>query len=73
MAGKIFLNYRRDDEAGFTHALYLRLEGEFAPGDLFMYVGGHIKPGDDFIKVLTTKLLLPTWGDIFVAVKADFE
>jgi hypothetical protein len=49
MAGKIFINYRRGDDAGFTQALYLRLESEFASGDLFMDVEGHIKPGDDFV------------------------
>jgi hypothetical protein len=36
MTGKIFINYRRGDDAGFTHALYLHLEGEYASGDLFM-------------------------------------
>jgi hypothetical protein len=30
MAGKIFINYRRGDDPGFTQALYLRLESEFA-------------------------------------------
>jgi hypothetical protein len=41
MAGKIFINYRRGDEAGFTQAPYLRLESEFASDDLFMDVEGY--------------------------------
>ena len=56
MAGKIFINYRRNDDAGFTHALYQRLEDEFAAGDLFMDVEGHIKPGDDFFEVLKAQV-----------------
>jgi hypothetical protein len=42
--------------AGFTQALYLRLESEFASGDLFMDVEGHIKPGDDFVEVLNAQV-----------------
>ncbi len=30
MAGKIFINYRRGDDPGFTQALYMRLEDEFS-------------------------------------------
>jgi hypothetical protein len=56
MAGKIFINYRRGDDAGFTQALYQRLETEFAPDDLFMDVEGHIKPGDDFVQVINTSI-----------------
>jgi formylglycine-generating enzyme required for sulfatase activity len=52
MVGKIFVNYRRNDDPGFTQALYLRLETEFDVGNLFMDVEGHIKPGDDFVEVL---------------------
>src|SRR5262245_15697257 len=52
MVGKIFINYRRNDDPGFTQALYLRLESEFDVGNLFMDVEGHIKPGDDFVEVL---------------------
>lgn len=52
MAGKIFINYRRGDDPGFTQALYQRLEDEFGPENLFMDVEGHIKPGDDFVTVL---------------------
>ena len=52
MPGKIFINYRRGDDPGFTQALYQRLEEEFLAGDLFMDVEGQIKPGDDFVEVL---------------------
>jgi hypothetical protein len=38
MAGKVFINYRRTDDPAFTHAIYLRLEDEFAASDLFMDV-----------------------------------
>ncbi len=56
MSGKIFINYRRGDDAGFTQALYLRLEDEFGADDLFMDVEGHIKPGDDFVHVLSAQV-----------------
>jgi formylglycine-generating enzyme required for sulfatase activity len=65
MAGKIFINYRRGDEAGFTQALYQRLEDEFASSDLFMDVEGHIKPGDDFVEVLSAQVVA---SDVFLAV-----
>jgi len=66
VAGKIFLNYRRGDDPGFTQALDLRLEDEFLGSDLFMDVEGHIKPGDDFVEVLkdqvaATDVLLATF------------
>jgi formylglycine-generating enzyme required for sulfatase activity len=76
MAGKIFINYRRGDDAGFTQALYLRLESEFASGDLFMDVEGHIKPGDDFVEVLNAQVAAsdvvlavigPRWAELLAA------
>jgi hypothetical protein len=82
VAGKIFLNYRRGDDPGFTQALYLRLEDEIASGDLFMDVEGHIKPGDDFAEVLraqvaATDVLLvvigPRWADLLAARQGDTE
>jgi hypothetical protein len=82
VAGKIFLNYRRGDDPGFTQALYLRLESEFPAGDLFMDVEGHIKPGDDFVDVLraqvaATDVLLvvigPRWVDLLEARKHDSD
>ena len=56
MPGKIFINYRRGDDPGFTQALYQRLEEEFPSGDLFMDVEGQIKPGDDFVAVLSAQV-----------------
>jgi hypothetical protein len=75
-SGKIFISYRRDDDPGFAHALYLRLEQEFASGDLFMDVEGHIKPGDDFVKVLNDQVaqcdvLLAIIGEEWVNLRDD--
>jgi hypothetical protein len=56
MPGKIFINYRRDDDPGFARALYQRLEKVFRSRDLFMDVEGHIKPGDDFVKHLNAQV-----------------
>jgi hypothetical protein len=73
MAGRIFVSYRRGDDAGFTHALYARLEAEFTSADLFMDVEGHIKPGDDFREVINTQVgaadvllavIGPRWADL---------
>jgi hypothetical protein len=80
MAGKIFINYRRGDDAGFTQALYLHLESEFASGDLFMDVEGHIKPGDDFFEVINAQIascdvmlvvIGPRWAELLAARKGD--
>jgi TIR domain len=77
--GRIFINYRRDDDPGFTHALYQRLEGEFSPEQLFMDVEGGIKPGDDFVEVLSRQVAAcdvllavigPRWQDLLTA-RAD--
>ena len=76
MVGKIFLNYRRGDDPGYTQALYQRLEVEFATGDLFMDVEGQIRPGDDFVDVLGRQvaacdILLavigPRWQELLAA------
>jgi formylglycine-generating enzyme required for sulfatase activity len=76
MPGKIFINYRRADDPGFTHALYQRLEAEFGAEELFMDVEGHIKPGDQFAVVINTRvaaadLMLavigPRWIDLLAA------
>jgi hypothetical protein len=55
MAGNIFINYRREDEAGFTQALYSRLEQTFPPERLFMDVD-NIAPGLDFVQVLNDEV-----------------
>jgi formylglycine-generating enzyme required for sulfatase activity len=80
MTGKIFINYRRGDDPGFTQALYQRLEDEFAAGDLFMDVEGHIKPGDDFVDVLNAQvaaadvlltIIGPRWTELLAARAGD--
>jgi molecular chaperone DnaK len=53
---KIFISYRRRDDAGFTQALFLALEKEFPSRDLFLDVEGKIKPGDDFVEVIETQI-----------------
>ncbi|MEQ1618553.1 MAG: TIR domain-containing protein [Terricaulis sp.] len=65
MSGKVFINYRRGDDPGFTRALYLRLESEFSADRLFMDVEGAIRPGDDFVDVLNQQV---KQSDIFLAV-----
>jgi len=55
VAGNIFINYRRDDDAGFTQALYSRLEQAFPSESLFMDVD-NIAPGLDFVQVLNDEV-----------------
>lgn len=55
MAGNIFINHRRDDDAGFTQALYSRLEQAFPSESLFMDVD-NIAPGLDFVQVLNDEV-----------------
>src|SRR5262245_36024091 len=82
MPGKIFINYRRGDDPGYTQALYQRLEDEFASGDLFMDVEGHIKPGDDFVEVLNAQvaaadvlltIIGPRWSELLAARAGDTD
>jgi hypothetical protein len=51
MAGKIFINYRRGDDPGFTQALLGRLDRVFSAEQLFIDVD-NIEPGLDFVRVL---------------------
>ena len=51
MTGKIFINYRRGDEPGFTHALLGRLEQAFPAERLFIDVD-NIPAGEDFVRAL---------------------
>lgn len=81
MSSKIFINYRRQDDPGFTHALYFWLEGEFGADNVFMDVEeGHIRPGDDFIQVLNQQvaacdvllaIIGPRWLDLLAAHASD--
>lgn len=63
--GRIFISYRRGDDAGFTQALFQRLENEFSSDNVFMDVEGHIKPGDDFVRVIDAKIAT---ADVFLAI-----
>ena len=56
MPGKLFINYRRQDEPGYTQALFLLLEAEFGRDQLFMDVQGYIEPGHDFTRVLGARV-----------------
>jgi hypothetical protein len=76
VAGNIFISYRRDDNPGFTQAIYLRLEQEFPGESLFMDVEGQIKPGDDYVAVLTEwvarcDVLLAIIGARWVGIKDE--
>jgi hypothetical protein len=51
MSGKIFINYRRGDEPGFTQALLSRLEAAFPSERLFIDID-NIPPGVDFVRQL---------------------
>ena len=77
---KIFVNYRRGDDPGYTQSLYFILEVEFGQGNLFMDVEGHIKPGDDFVEILNEQIsgagvvlivIGPRWLDLLSARKGD--
>jgi hypothetical protein len=56
LSGKVFINYRREDDQGNAGRLYDRLEAEFGAGQLFMDVEGHIKGGDDFVEILRAQV-----------------
>jgi TIR domain len=80
MAGKIFINYRRGDDPGYTQALYQQLEAEFTARDLFMDVEGQIRPGDDFVEVLNRQVAAcdvllvvigPRWAELLAERAGD--
>jgi formylglycine-generating enzyme required for sulfatase activity len=65
---------------GAAQALYQQLAGAFPSDDLFMDVEGHIKPGDDFVAVLTAQvaacdvllaLIGPRWAELLAARAGD--
>ena len=64
MVGRIFINYRRGDDPGFTGWLRERLEDVFAADHLFMDVDS-IAPGLDFVSVLEDQV---DKCDVFLAV-----
>lgn len=76
MTATIFINYRRGDDPGFTHALYHQLEDEFGRDKIFMDVQGQIRPGDDFVEVLNSQvaqadivlvIIGPRWAELMVS------
>lgn len=78
MPGKVFINYRRGDEPGYTQALFQRLEAEFDRAQLFMDVEGYIKPGDNFVRVLEEKVaecdvLLAVIGPRWIDIRDETE
>jgi hypothetical protein len=64
MAGKIFINYRRDDAMGTAGRLHDRLAQTFGRHNLFMDVD-HIPAGVDFVEYLNSQVAV---CDVFLAV-----
>ena len=64
MAGKIFINYRRDDSPGTAGRLHDRLAQTFGRKNLFMDVD-HIPAGVDFLEYLNSQVAV---CDVFLAV-----
>ena len=64
MAGKIFINYRRDDAIGTAGRLHDRLAQKFGRDNLFMDVD-HIPVGADFVEYLHSQVAA---CDVFLAV-----
>src|SRR5262252_9396042 len=64
MAGKIFINYRRDDSPGTAGRLHDRLAQKFGRNNLFMDVD-HIPAGVDFTEYLHSQVVA---CDVFLAV-----
>jgi hypothetical protein len=56
VAGKIFINYRREDDPGYALALYARLQIEFGQQALFMDVEGGFRAGEDFVAALDRRV-----------------
>lgn len=55
MAGKIFVNYRRDDSAAHALGVAQYLEGRFGAKNVFIDID-RIRAGESFPKVLAEKL-----------------
>jgi TIR domain len=64
MAGRIFINYRRDDSIGTAGRLHDRLAQAFGRKNIFMDVD-HIPPGVDFVNHLNAQVAA---CDVFLAV-----
>ena len=75
MAGKIFINYRRDDSIGMAGRLHDRLAHTFGRARLFMDVD-HIPVGTDFVAHLNSQMaecdvILVIIGPNWLGVKDD--
>jgi membrane-associated protease RseP (regulator of RpoE activity) len=75
MAGKIFINYRRDDSSGMAGRLHDRLANTFGRAKLFMDVD-HIPVGTDFVahlnrQVAECDVILVVIGPNWLGVKDD--
>jgi len=75
MAGKIFINYRRDDSIGMAGRLHDRLAQTFGRDKLFMDVD-HIPAGVDFVEHLNNQVaecdvILVVVGPNWLNVKDD--
>src|SRR5262245_29103605 len=75
MAGKIFINYRRDDSPGTAGRLHDRLAQTFGPENLFMDVD-HVPGGVDFgehlhSQVATCEVFLAVIGPNWLNAKDD--
>jgi hypothetical protein len=55
MSGRIFVNYRRGDEPGFTQVPLGRVEQSFPAERLFIDVD-NIPPGEDFVHLLESQV-----------------
>jgi hypothetical protein len=55
MTGRIFINYRRGDDPGYTGRLFDRLQDVFESDQLFLDID-NIAPGLDFVRVLSERI-----------------
>ncbi len=65
MSGTIFINYRRDDDPGFTQAIYQKLEAEFGANGVKMDVEGGIRGGENYVEKL---LALIDQSDVVLSI-----
>jgi TIR domain/Tripartite tricarboxylate transporter TctB family len=75
VAGKIFINYRRGDDPGFTGRLFDFLERNFSSEQLFIDVD-NISAGEDFARVLDAQVgqcdvMLSVIGQDWLDAKAE--
>ena len=76
MARKIFISYRRGDDAGHAGRMFDQLIRTFEPQQVFMDVEGSIRPGEDFVEIIkeqitSTGVLLVIIGSRWSALLGD--